>query len=310
MEVWQPSTLSWSFSRRVHFDSCRRHYFYHRFWGQDPKLRWRLFEMRNLTTLTMLRGQVVHNVIAGALRSVRYGETVDVDTAKKSVTAVIRERYMESAKRLWHLDNRPQGRKASDITSLMEHYYKFPNINERAREAQLIAWQCVENLIGSDFWGEIIGSDPGAWIEVEDGSFPTFDIDGIQVYTVIDFAHSNTTPTIIDWKTGRPGEQDRKQLMLYSLYAQRKWDWDPTQVRLQAVYLYPELRLDTFTATQDELTEVKSAVKQSFDEMAALEPLFGPAEIENFPPAQDKSDCPWCRFQGACEARAASLVQK
>lgn len=311
MEAWQPSTLSWSFSRKTHFDSCRRHYFYHRFWGQDPKLRWRLFEMRNLTTLTMLRGQVVHTVIAGALRSVRYGETIDVATAKKNVTAVIRERYGESAKRLWRLDNRPQGRKASDITSLLEHYYKFPNMNERARDAQLVAWQCVENLVGSDFWNEIATSDPGNWMEVEDGSFPKVDIDGIQVYTVIDFAHSNGTPTIIDWKTGQQSGQDRKQLTLYSLYAERKWDWDPAQIRLQAVYLYPELHVETFQATEEDLNELRGEVKQSFDEMAALEPLFGPAEIENFPPTEDKSDCPWCRFQGVCEASIkASLVQK
>jgi hypothetical protein len=97
MESWQPSTLSWSFSRKTHFDSCRRHYFFHRFWGQDPKARWRLFEMRNLTTLTMLRGQIVHNVIAGALRSIQFDQRIDARLAREAVTSLIREKYAESA---------------------------------------------------------------------------------------------------------------------------------------------------------------------------------------------------------------------
>jgi hypothetical protein len=305
MESWQPSTLSWSFSRKTHFDSCRRHYFFHRFWGQDPKARWRLFEMRNLTTLTMLRGQIVHSVIAQALKSIRYGENIDARAARDTVTAIIRERYGESARRLWHIDNRPHGRKASSITSLLEHYYSFPNMNDRARDAQQVAWNCVTSLIESDFWGEIAASDPKGWSEVEEDGFPNFELDGIKIYCTIDFAHTNPAPTIIDWKTGARNTADRKQLTLYSLYAQRKWDWNPCETKLAAVYLNPELSVDSFYPSQEDVDSAKAEVAESFNQMLELEPAFGPADIEQFPKTGGPSDCAWCRFQGICKPEVA-----
>lgn len=301
MDNWQPSTLSWSFSKKTHFDSCRRHYFYHRFWGQDPRLRWTLFEMRNITTLTMLRGQVVHTAIARALNAVRLGESVSSETIKGIVTHVIRERYQESYKRLWHIDNRPRDRKASGITNLLEHYYKFPNIAQRARDAQQVAWTCVRNLVDSEFWKEVVNSDPGNWKQIDDEGYPSFDIDGIQVYATIDFAHCNGSPTIIDWKTGARADQDRRQLTLYSLYTQSKWGWEWPATKLTAVYLQPELRVDTFTPTHDDIEAARDEVKRSFGEMREVEPAFGPAKIEDFPMTEDLRDCTWCRFQGICD---------
>ncbi|MCL5104917.1 MAG: PD-(D/E)XK nuclease family protein [Armatimonadetes bacterium] len=301
MDVWQPSTLSWSFSRKTHFDSCRRHYFYHRFWGQEPKLRWKLFEMRNLTTLNMLRGQVAHAVIAESLNSLRMGRAISIESAKERVTTLMRTRYMESAQRLWHIDNRPQGRKASDITSLVEHYYAFPDVVERAREARKVAWACLENLFASDFWTQATSASPARWMDIEDDSYPSFDIDGIQVYIRIDFAHSDGAQTIIDWKTGAPSEQDRKQLVLYSLYARSKWDWDPLETSLAAVYLQPEFKMDISSPTEREIGTVIEEVKHSFEQMHDLEPAFGPADIAAFPMTEDRSNCRWCRFQGACE---------
>jgi hypothetical protein len=300
VQNWQPSTLSWSFSRKTHFDSCRRHYFHDRFWGQDPKTRWKLFEMRHISTLAMLRGAVVHEVISRALRSIRLGLDVDLETAKQSVSEIIREKYMESQKRLWHIDNRPPDRKASNITNLLEHYYEFPDIGERAREARAVAWQSVENLMGSDIWREIAASDPKRWMEIDEDSFPHFDLDGIQVYTKIDFAHCNGNPTIIDWKTGAESEQDRLQLVLYSLYARAKWEWELELTDLAAVYLYPEFRADLFRPTQEDIRAVKDEAKHSFGEMLALEPAYGPADIEKFPKTDNENNCHWCRFRGMC----------
>ncbi len=300
MRNWQPSTMSWSFSRKTHFDSCRRHYFYDRFWGQDPKLKWKLYEMRNISTLTMLRGAVVHEVVCRALRSIRLGVDIGVDVAKQSVSEIIREKYMESKRRLWHLDNRPPDRKLASITNLLEHYYNLPDVDSRALEARQIAWQCVENLLGSETWQRIASSDPKRWMEIDEDTFPHFDLDGIQVYTKIDFAHSNGAPTIIDWKTGAASEQDRRQLILYSLYARAKWEWEPAETDLAAVYLHPEFAIDTFRPTDDDVQSVRDEARASFAEMLALEPAYGHADIDLFPPTENKQYCPWCRFRGMC----------
>ena len=262
---------------------------------------WRLFEMRNLTTMQMLRGQVVHSVIASALESVSTGQRIDARLAKQQVTDLMRARYMESAKRLWHYDNRPPGRKQSSITSLIEHYYKMPGINERARESQLIAWKCVENLLNSDYWSEIAQSDSKSWREIDGETFPTFDLDGIQIYAKPDFAHECGCPTIVDWKTGAQSCQDKKQLILYSLYTQRKWEWNPLEAKLAAVYLKPELNIVEFTPTSKDIKAVKDEVKESFGAMAEVEPIIGPANVDDFPMTENKAECTWCRFQGICK---------
>lgn len=296
--------LSWSFTRKARFDTCRRRYFYDRFWGQDPKLKWKLFEMRNITSLSKLRGQAVHAVISGALRGIRLGVDVDIEMAKQSITEILRSKYMESQKRLWHFDNRPPNRKLSEIANLHEHYYDFPNAGECAREARAVSWKCIENLMNSELWGEIKASEPRSWMEIDEEDFPHFDIDGIRIYAKIDFAHSCGAPTIIDWKTGPSSEQDRKQLILYSLYAESKWDWKPEETELAAVYLYPEFSVDTFHPTPDAVEAVREEVKLGFNQMLELETAFGPVNIDNFPMTDGRQSCPWCRFRGMCEIPA------
>ncbi len=173
-------------------------------------------------------------------------------------------------------------------------------MNERAREAQRTGWTSIENLLRSEIWREIVDIDPVNLISLEEPEFPTFDLDGIRVYARIDLAYAADAPTIVDWKTGTPEESDRRQLALYSLYAQSKWGWEPTQTSLVAVHLQPELTVARFTPTLDDIHSISAEVKRSFSEMAELEPAFGDAEIDDFPPNADRRRCEWCRFRGLC----------
>ncbi|MCX8052490.1 MAG: PD-(D/E)XK nuclease family protein [Armatimonadetes bacterium] len=301
MENWQPSTLSWSFSIKTHFNACKRRYFFYRFWGQDPKLKWKLLELRNITTLVMLRGTVTHQVIAESLSALRDGLPVTLESAKERVTEIMLEKLRESYYRLWHVNNRPPGRKISEFTNLLEHYYGFPDTDQRARENRAIALACIENLFRSELWTEIASTDPQTWKATDEEVFSSFDLDGIKVYARPDFAHSHDQPTIIDWKTGSPGEEDREQLVLYSLFAQWKWEWRPYETKLCAVYLHPDLMLDTFTPTSEDVSRVTKLVKASFNEMMELEPVHEKADISRFPPTNDPEHCRWCSFQGVCE---------
>lgn len=304
MRNWQPATLTWSFSRKREFESCRRLYFYNRFWGQDPQTSFRLYEMKGLTSLAMLRGDVAHTVLAEALRAVRSGEPVTVEAAGRRVTEIIRQRYMESKRRLWHHTNRPEGRKMSEFTSLLDHYYSFPSTDQQALEARDVARASVVNAMTSDFWAELTSTDPSKWIEIEEERFPSFDVDGIQVYARIDFASSDAVPMIVDWKTGRRDEEDRRQLIVYSMYARAKWGWEPESCRLVSAYLYPEFDLLESSPSAEDVEDVRREILASFEQMVELEPVHGPANIENFPVTDAVQYCGWCRFQGICEGAA------
>jgi len=264
-------------------------------------MRWKLYEMRNITTVVMLRGLVVHAVIAESLAALRDGSAMTLDAARERVTEIMREKLRESYYKSWHIDNRPQGRKASEFTNLLEHYYAFPDTDQRAREHRNIAQACVGNLLQSELWAEIAATDPANWKAVEDEGFPSFDLDGIKVYVRPDFAHSHGQPTIIDWKTGAAGDEDRRQLTLYSLYAHSKWGWEPCETKLAAVYLQPDFAADSFTPAAEDIDGITDLVKRSFNEMLELEPVYEKADIDRFPPTDNTDHCRWCRFQGVCE---------
>jgi len=302
MDTWQPATLCWSISKYREFERCRRAYFYNRFWGQDPKTSYQLYKLRMITTLPELRGEVVHSVITEMLRSIKTGQAISLDAAKERVTDLLRQRFIESAKRLWHRDNRPPGRRMCEFTNLFEHYYKFPDAVERVREARLIARSSLDALTSSQLWSEIVSSGPSKWSYNDEDTFQSLDLDGIQVYTKIDFAHTNGIPTIIDWKTGEQTDQDREQLMVYALYAKSRWDWNPTQVQLSAVYLYPEFTTYSFTPEADDLLKIERLIKTSFEKMLRLESAHGPANIDLFPPTENTAFCQLCRFREICSA--------
>ncbi len=309
MDSWRPSPLSWSISRMRHFEDCRRHYFYDRFWGQDPKTKWQLYEMRNITTLAMLRGQVVHSIIVEGLKSVRNGELMSVENAKLKLGDLIRLKYMESKRRLWHIDNRPAGCKLGDITNLLEHYYNFSNTDDRAVEARSIAWNSIENLWNSEIWSDITSSDPGLWKDLDEDSFPSFELDGIKVYAKIDFSIDGESPTIIDWKTGIASDMDRQQLIVYALYAKKQWGWEPENISLKAVYLYPKFDVQEYRTNREEIEKTREFIKNSFERIMSVEPAILPANIENFPITNETRNCFWCRFQGICEG-AKRLSEK
>ncbi len=302
MDTWQPATLCWSISKHREFERCRRAYFYNRFWGQDPKTRYQLYKLRMMTTLPALREKTVHTVIAKMLHSIKTGQNTSFDAVKELLTDFLRKCFIESAKRLWHCDNRPPGRKMHEFTNLFEHYYKVPNAVERVREARRIAWSCIENLISSQLWNQIIGSDPSRWLEIEKETYRSFDLDGIQVHAKIDFAHKNGIPTILDWKTSEQTDLDREQLIIYALYAKSRWDWNPTQVQLSAVYLYPEFATDSFIPTTKDLLNIEKLIKTGFEEMLELEPAYGPANIDLFPPTKNTANCLCCRFREMCSS--------
>lgn len=301
MDNWQPSRLSWSFSRKIHFDDCKRFYFYERFWGQDPVNRWTLYEMRCITTLSMLGGSVVHEVIAEALQAARENRPVEASYAKKRVTEIMWRKYQESEGRVWHKSNRPPGYKQNQFTNLLEHYYNFPDVKARAKQVRDKGLLCIDNLFSSDLWSSLVDRGKDNWREIDEEGFPSFDLDGITVYAKIDFAFAADEPTIIDWKTGWPGACDRTQLTVYALYAQSQWGWKPEQTRLVGAYLQPELKLEQFYPTAEDIENTEAMIRSSFAEMLDLEPAYGPADISRFPIRQSPDHCKWCRFQGFCE---------
>ena len=129
--------------------------------------------------------------------------------------------------------------------------------------------------------------------------FPSFDLEGIKVYAVIDLALCGKNWfRIFDWKTGTPGSADKTQLAVYGLFAAREWGWDPEKVKFTFVYLSPETVKQEESITSGDIKETQKLIKESYAEMLALYNGGSPA-AEDFPQSPG-ARCGRCRYRELC----------
>ncbi|MGC8834015.1 MAG: PD-(D/E)XK nuclease family protein [Armatimonadota bacterium] len=293
----------WSFALFRSFNRCKREFFYDFFWGQNERWKWCLYEMKRLRTLKAFRGTAVHDVIANLLEKSRRGERVNKDAALSELVDVLRRGYMESSSGWWNSDLRPPDLRLKDVTCLLEHYYRFEKdlVDAEFEEQLEYAKHCIENLFKLDVWKRLLQSNSKRWMAIDRTQPLSFDLDGVRVILKLDFACEFGSRRVVDWKTGAPSSDDRFQLALYSLYAEKQWGWSPpTSTKLTAVYLYPEASRAEFCVTEQDIQNVCALVKRSFAEM--MEPVHrtGRPDENDYPRTESSATCPKCRFQGVC----------
>ena len=83
--------FSWSFSRHSTFKTCKRKYYYSYYgswegWNKDAEeLNQKLYMLKNMTSLPMLAGSIVHDEVERTLKTLRYGRNADQERAKENV---------------------------------------------------------------------------------------------------------------------------------------------------------------------------------------------------------------------------------
>jgi len=89
--------FSWSFSRHKIFTACKRKYYYLYYgsWGgweanADEKVR-KLYQLKKMTNLPMLVGEVVHRTINYSLERLATGTEFPVEEAKERVIELFRQ---------------------------------------------------------------------------------------------------------------------------------------------------------------------------------------------------------------------------
>jgi len=300
------SPLAWSFALRRCMEECKRAYYYRRFWSQRPaERRKRLWEMSHLKTVPMLRGEVVHLAIANALKQAERGEVPGIGQVGDEALSLIRCKVSESKSEMWRDGMLPPGKRASEVTILSEHYYGCPEDTLRIRVAE--AEECVTSALGvllaSELWARLVrGLCARKWSLIERANeLGEFHIGTAPARIKVDMAANlGDGPTLIDWKTGAPSDDDRQQLLVYALYAQEKWHWAPSQVRLYAVYLLnSEPKVQRVEPEAGELEELRESICRQYAEMEALESA-GCAGAEDSFPQSGGVQCQRCSFRAAC----------
>lgn len=293
------SEFSWSYSRHRIFKTCRRQYYYHYYgsWGgwkdSSDEMARTLYRLKNMVTLPMLAGSIVHQMVSAVLESLKMGHIMSEDKARSEVVRLFKASWRESKKREW--EDSPKR-----MTNLFEHYYQENLDDDTLLDIHNTMVESMRGFYSSDSFAFIKTLSPTEWLAKE--NLDSFDFQGTKVWAKVDFAarHGDLV-YIYDWKTGKGISEDETQLAVYALYAFAKWGIDVKDLRLFDIYLKKQLPVKV--KLNDVLIAVaENVMSQSITDMKELlvDELENLAKIDDFPMTDKTGICRRCFFKEVC----------
>jgi hypothetical protein len=280
--------LGWSSTRYDVFSICRRRYFYQYYgkYDQDSPIR-KIQEMKNLVTVALEIGSVVHVVIEELLKRL-----------KVTIQAIDLDKFDDYAKR--ETEHRLQTKAFEEVfygeRQSIELDDLFPRISECLRsllESQRMVW--LQSRPESTRSG---------WI-VEPPGYGETRLADLKIYSKVDFlCPVGDGFQIIDWKTGKVlPDKHRKQLIGYSAWAAYHFETTPDKVTPTLAYLQPEYHEVEETFNQSDLenfsVKVRAETNEMYEYCRDVERNI-PQEKSEFPLIDDERICSKCNFRGLC----------
>ena len=297
--------FSWSVSRAQLFRQCRRAYYYNYYgaWGgwkaDAPERVRKIYILKNLKTLPLWGGAIVHDVVKAALKSY-HDEAQEFPTVEQLQTKalqMLRAGWKEAVGRLW--ESTPKS------TNLFELYYGNGKTlpKEQTDRLKNSVFEALENFSHSAVLKEIMALPLDSWLSID--KLTSFQIDGTKVWCALDFAWRDADGNIqiIDWKTGgEHSESLRQQLGCYGLYAMETWKVGAEQIKPSGVFLNDGGRRSHYSVDATLLFNVKDQILQSIQNMRSVlkDKDKNEAEEEDFPFAESPDSCLTCPFREIC----------
>jgi hypothetical protein len=299
--------FSWSKSRHEKFAECRRAYFYAYYgsWGgweaEHGSAVRELYVLKKLSSRWQWAGSVVHGALKRILQAAR--ATGSFWPLEKTL-----ERTRSRARSEWAASrDKSYWREPSQIVGLVEHEYgeAVPEGGWKKLYEQVVDGS-LRAFYGSSILERIRSTPRDRWLSVDE--LDSWDFEGTKIWVAVDFAYRDAEERvqILDWKTGKERGVDQAQVGIYALYAQRKWNAEPDQVRGGLVYLAPE---GSNGAEQVEVAADAAALEACQVQMRAsiaamrsalADPERNVALEEAFPRVPDREACRRCPFRRPC----------
>ena len=283
------NTVTWTRSRNAVLRECRRKYWlkYYGSWQgwnygtrrQDPEAR-QAYILSKMQNRYMWAGVVVHAVIANALGSSPPWSLNDLlmDAKKRILTGI-----GDSMQRRWEGDPKR-------CLNLAEHFYKIPLEKDGAIRKRIVrAIEAAHEWISQNLESvEIRGVEEPVHKETPEG---------VPYMGILDLVFQREEGlNVIDWKTGRPKEEDREQALLYVMAAKDHYGAPTESIRVEMVYLLTG-QVSTFSATDDELEELRKRMLHEAEEFYKIH--RDPDVLKN-QKTEDLSTCADCFFRAMC----------
>ena len=205
-------------------------------------------------------------------------------------------------------------------TCLFEDYYEMDDRDERKSVSWSCIVTCLDNFFLSATWETLQKSRPTRWLALDDSRVQDtlVTVDGIPSFMVIDLGYDLSRSgeprercRLFDWKTGRPGSEDEKQLAYYALFSELKWGFRSDQVTARLVYLH-EYDERNVAISEDMVELAKQEIQTSFKRMQSLLvdiETNTPLPISSFSVTKNCSHCRYCSFQEICSDRALGRAE-
>lgn len=283
--------LGWSTTRSETFRACRRRYFYQYYAKFDPEIpRVRIDRLKQLSSVPMAIGTVVHDVLADLLqRLLRTNSAIDRErfwqhTASRIDTLLTQNSLMEV-----HYGERPQPLTA-ELLEPVQH--------------------CLERFLASeryDWISEQLSREPRYLIEPP--GYGEARLQGMKIYAKVDFLFQLQEETVIlDWKSGRqdPAKHTR-QLLGYAAWAEHNLQIPADQIRCLVAYLQPTYEEIEKRPSSSELQGLATDVAAEIREMERYcqnPELNIPLPKQAFPLTDQRGSCSHCQFRELCDSGA------
>lgn len=297
---------SWSQSRDGLFSECRRKYYFHYYQSHNGWLRdsdeeaKKTYRLKQLTNLYLLLGDGIHQIAEAALKEWRDEKSLPAE--EESLKRI--RRYLNQA----YLDSRKREQWASapkKMNMLHEIYYsdKLPEYRVEQIKQRMAA--CVEQFFKSSSLQEVQAGQDIRIIEVEE--LNTFLVEGNKVYVKLDLLYKRQDDVwvIVDWKTGAESEKNDRQLLLYALFLNDKYEVPYEKMEIRVEYLLSG-ECSIVDMNIEEIEKIKNQVLESTNEMKSFlsdEADNKPLPKASFPAEPEKKKCIFCSYQEICEEK-------
>ena len=298
--------FTWSPSRDRLYQMCAHAYYLHYYgsWGgwdrRAPKAARQAYRLKQMTTLPMLAGTVVHAVIEDAIGQIRRGGVVERDAMLRQASARMNRAWRESRGEAWRHSS------PKKVTTLIEHYYGEKR-GGPAVGAEVIAEikskirTCIDHYLNSEIHQQLLDSRGATVRSCEQLS--AFQLHDTKIWVAMDLvcAPPDDAVTIYDWKSGEPRDADTFQLRVYGLYAAHEWGISPSKISARAFYLVDgQEKVLNFDQALLDRTSAEVAERIAAARGLLADPQKNFARIEDFPRVEDRRVCARCAFQEIC----------
>lgn len=296
--------FSWSNSRHKTFLECLRKYYYqyyesHNGWlYNSPEENKTAYRLKNIKNLPILLGDLIHQMIDQQLKNFLNGKLLFTeDEMIAIVTRSLNQAYLDSTKFRPQWFNKPKKHQM-----LFEIYYGNSLSPDQIAAAKTKLTTCVSNLFASKTYQDVLNKLEMRVLQSED--FQTFEVNGVDVFVVLDFVYQDVNQEkwiVVDWKTGKESEDDRKQLAFYALFLSRVHNIPIESIVIRNEYLLSGKYIEHHL-TQFDLDTAQQLMNDSIYHMLIHleDPVKNkPVEMNYFSMNQSKK-CHSCNFKETC----------